>query len=54
MKETTTIETPFGDVVVCDNCGAYNFKGRPIKHYPSCVPGEAEKWANKDMEDSKT
>jgi len=44
MERTTIIKTEFGDIVTCNDCGAYAPKGTPLEHYISCVPGEAKKW----------
>lgn len=31
-------------LVVCDDCGAFAETPEDVKHYPSCKPGDSEKW----------
>lgn len=32
------------DVWVCNDCGAIASFKDEIDHFPSCIPGESEKW----------
>jgi len=46
MEHTyTTVDEEEG-IIVCNDCGAHTTMGHEltIEHYPTCVPGEAEKW----------
>jgi rubrerythrin len=44
MDEITVIETEFGNIYTCDNCGATAESAAAIQHHPSCKPGESKFW----------
>lgn len=54
ITETTWIDDT---ICVCDNCGAFADSPENIKHYKTCIPGEAKKWekfysySNKEIEE---